>query len=259
MHLPIAKIDFYNMVPNHGTILEIGPYASPIFKRPTYNVFYADILTADQIKEQCIQYNRDYTNVPDCIDILVDVDHRPTLASNIKFTSIFSSHNIEHHPDLINHLQEVSNVADKGAKFYLAIPDKRYSLDHWHTETNIADVIAAHIDQHQMHTTSTHLNNILFTAQHNEDESLHWIGEHGPNLKWPDINQEYIGKIKHGISTVLAKTTTYTDQHNWYFTPNSFEHIFTLLEKLDYSDWTVDRVYNSRPGSHEFYAILEKK
>ena len=120
-------------------------------------------------------------------------------------------------------------------------------------------MIAAHIDQHQIHTTSTHLNNILFTAEHNEDESLHWIGEHGPNLKWPNINQEYIGKIKHGISTVIAKNTAYTDQHNWYFTPKTFEHIIILLEKLDYSNWILDSVYNTRPGSHEFYAILKKK
>ena len=259
MQLPISKIEFYNMVPNNGTILEIGPYASPIFKRPMFNVFYADILTSDQIKEECIRHNRNYSDVPDCIDILVNVDTRPTLSSNIKFTTIFSSHNIEHHPDLINHLQEVSNVAEHNARFYLAIPDKRYSLDHWHAETTIADVIAAHIEERKNHTMSTHLNNILFTAEHNEDESLHWIGEHGPDLKLPTIDQNYIGKIKHGISTIIAKKDRYTDQHNWYFTPKTFEHIFNLLEKLNYSDWILESIYNTRPGSHEFYAILRKK
>ena len=258
MERPITKIEFYNMVKNTGTILEIGPYTNPIYHRPEWNVLYADIFTSEQIKEQCITYKRDYSNLPDCIDILVDVNAQPTLTSDIKFTTIFSSHNIEHHPDLINHLKEVADIAENGAKFYLAIPDKRYCLDHWHNETTIADVIIAHIEKRKKHSISTHLNNILFTTPHNTDESIHWVGDHGPDLKLPKIDDEYINKIKQGIN-VVNSTKTYTDQHCWYFTPKTFAHIFELLDKLNYSNWVIDKVYNTRPGSHEFYAVLTKK
>lgn len=258
MERPISKIEFFNMVKNIGPILEIGPYASPIYRRPEWNVKYADIFTAEQIKEQCIACNKDYTEIPNCIDILVDVNAQPTLTADIKFTTIFSSHNIEHHPDLINHLKEVADIAEAGANFYIAIPDKRYCLDHWHNETTVADVLIAHIEKRKKHNISTYLNNILFTTPHNTDESIHWIGDHGPNLKLPKINDEYINKIKHGVDLVSSHHT-YVDQHCWYFTPQTFEHIFTLLEKLNYSDWHLTKVYNTRPGSHEFYAVLTKK
>jgi hypothetical protein len=48
----------------------------------------------------------------------------------------------------------------------------------------------------------------------------------------------------------------YLDVHAWYFTPDSFEINVGLLNRLGFTRFGVERIYPTRFGAGEFWAIL---
>jgi hypothetical protein len=250
----LTYFDFLSLVPADAPLLEIGPYAKPSFLKSTHNVFYADILTAEQIRAECQShgYNPEFT--PEAIDIQIDLFGTPSIKTDLRFSTVFSSHNIEHQPNLIRHLNEVSALTIPNGKFFLAIPDKRYCFDHWRNASSIADIIAAYIDNRVKHTSTTVLNGEIVRA-HNV-ERAHWLGNHG-DYPVNSISDHLLESIKHGIDKAIKNRTEYIDTHAWQFTPASFLLNIQILKRLNLQPWTITHIWNTRPGSNEFYAVLQ--
>ena len=90
--------------------------------------------------------------------------------------AVFSSHCIEHQPDLVRHLQEVANLLEPDGAYFLLIPNKLYCFDHFIAETSVADVMLAHHLGHRVHTLASVIEHRALTT-HN-DPSRHWLGDH---------------------------------------------------------------------------------
>jgi len=253
----IQRYQFTAMVNPILPCLEIGPYARPTFQKGWNNVKYADILTAEQIRAVCAKTGYDPRNTPEVIDILINPEDKPAIKTDEKFFTVFSSHNIEHQVNIIRHLNEIANITTDDGKYYLIIPDKRYCFDHYQQESSVAQMVAADLEDRRKHTTENILQTMVYET-HN-DTGAHWAGKHGPN-QWSDTDGLDIVKRMHtAMEKVGENKSGYFDCHAWYFTPTSFFRNIMLLRMMNMIPWIVNEVYDTVPGTNEFFAILEKK
>lgn len=254
---PTSRPEFCALIPAGATMLEIGPYAKPVYRRPQHNVYYADMYSIEQIKQNVSLFGHTNINeLPDTIHIVMDPAARPTFRSDLKVDYIFSSHNIEHIPDIINHLQEVATLAaSRDTKYHLAIPDKRYCFDHWQALTHFPKMIHAYRNQAVKNTYQSVLENTVFMS-HNES-GIHWQGQHGDDPFVYPAPDSFIQKIRDCMTKADAVDTEYVDTHNWQFVPASFFYNIDILTKLDLIPWKINKVYETAHGSNEFFAILE--
>ena len=250
----ISRADFCSMVPVTGALLEIGPYAKPQFRRPQHDVYYADICTADQIRAQASQHGYNPALAPEHIDIMIDLDSDPTIVTDHRFQAIFSSHVIEHQPDLVRHLDEIAQLGQsEQVQYFVAIPDRRYCFDHFQPESTIAEVIGAHIERRRRLLPSTLLQNELFGCHNNEYR--HWNHDHGAH----PLTTMTMERLRECIANARRLDTEYIDSHAWRFTPESFDLIIELLYQLELQPWRCSQVYTTARGSNEFYAVLTRE
>ena len=229
------------------SILEIGPFNAPVVSGP--EVFYFDVMTQDELRQRAIEHELDPTSVP-AIDFINEFGNLSDI--DRKFSAVVSSHCVEHQPDLITHLNQVSDLLSPEGRYFIVIPDKRFCFDHFIPETSVSELVASFVIKQKNHR----LDNILrhqLEVTHNDPER-HWAGDHG--------SQTY----RISRSDVLAVTkemlekshSTYIDVHAWFFTPNSFVKNMEALVDLGLSDLVVEHVYPTLRNSHEFFAVLKK-
>jgi len=252
IELAISRATFCQHIDTQESLLELGPYARPQFRRPHFNVYYADICTPDQIRAEAAKHGYNPDLAPDHIDIIVNPDRDPSIQTDLRFRQLFSSHTIEHQPDLIRHLREMANLADSPESIYfLAIPDRRYCFDHYQVDSTIAEVLGAHIEKRRRLLPSTLLQNELFGCHNNEYN--HWLNDHGPH----PMTKLTIERIRECMTNAQRLLTEYVDSHAWKFTPESFDLIIELLYLLELQPWRIERIWTTARGSNEFYAILK--
>ena len=116
-HSIVDRNAFVGIVPRRPA-LEIGPFAAPLLKRP--NVKYVDVFSTTELKEMAPRLGLDPESVPN-ISWVAD----PTDLSIVdeKFQICLSSHVIEHQPNLITHLNQVSNLLEDNGRYFLLVPD----------------------------------------------------------------------------------------------------------------------------------------
>ncbi len=236
---------FVNSIPKEVSILEIGPFYSPICVGN--NVKYFDILNRESLVKRAKQIDESINS--ERIPFIEYVSPTGDLSViNEPFDVIVSSHAVEHQLDLIDHLQKTSKLLRTGGKYYLIVPDKRYCFDHFMNASTIADVINAHM----VKPTKTSIKSVIehrALSTHN-NAFKHWVGLHKSD------HSIISSKIKNALTEYTE--SNYVDVHSWYFTPKSFSNIIKLLHQLSYVDFTISKLQPTPFGSLEFYAVLEK-
>jgi len=248
------RYSFLNAVPVRAKILEIGPSWAPAFRRPTHDVTYVDVYDTKEL--QCVA-NRD-PNSQDAKVPEIDYVWRGEAYHDLigdDFDVVFSSHNIEHQPNLIGHLRDIASVMRPSGLFVLVIPDKRFCFDHFLPVTDIADVLEAHVHRRTRHAVRKVIADQMMHA-HN-DAKQHWLGEHGSDPRFDGPN-EYRSQCILRAMAYHDAGDTYIDAHAWQFTPDTFKSIINELHAVKMSPLKVARLYSTVFGSFEFYALLEK-
>jgi SAM-dependent methyltransferase len=249
-----TKLEFLNSLPEDSAILEIGPFYTPFCKGA--NVKYFDVLDRADLIVRARQINPDIN--PESIPFIDYVSAGGDLSIiGETFDTVFSSHVIEHQWDFTDHLQKVSNLLNSGGKYYLMIPDKRFCFDHFNNITTIADIINANFEKRKKHSLKSVIEHRAFIT-HN-DPVKHWKGDHGfidSVSNRARIFDDMSERIKNAVSEF--NENEFIDVHAWYFTPDSFAEIISMLNKLGYTDFKIDRICPTQKNSREFFAILEK-
>lgn len=223
--------------------LEIGPFAKPMLSGP--NVVHCDVLGQAELRNWASRIGLNPANVPHIAHVLGSdgLDGIPG-----QFDAVLSSHSIEHQPDLVLHLQQIDRkLKEHGGKYFVLVPDKRYCFDHYMAPSTIAEIVEAHHQRRTVHTLKGVIEHRALTT-HN-DARRHWNGDHGsPTIK-PDL-------VRGAIDEWRAAKGGYVDVHAWYFTPDSFAENVTLLNQLGLTRCKVVRIYSTRYGAGEFWAVL---
>jgi hypothetical protein len=242
----VSRQDFIALITKHMRILEIGPFNDPLASGP--NVDFADYLDQEALIARAKEIGRDYTRTPSIKYVLSDSG-----LEKIKedYDAVVSSHCIEHQPDIVLHIAQVQRLIEaRNGRYFLFIPDKRYSFDRYLAESTIAEVIDAHEDRKKIHSLKSVIEHRALTT-HN-DPKKHWLEN--------DIRTRHhidFGKVKTAVAEWRASKGQYIDVHAWYFTPESFKEMVSLLNNLDYINLRVERLYPTRSGSLEFWTILK--
>ncbi len=238
--------DFASLITPDMRALEIGPFSNPVLNGP--RVSYCDILDQAGLQERATRIGYNPDSVPH-IDYVLGaglLDEIPAV-----FDAVLSSHSIEHQPDLVRHLQQIERRlnADTGRYFVLA-PDKRYCFDRFIAPSTVAEVLQAHHEKRTVHTLRSIIEHNALTT-HN-DGRQHWDTPDQP----PPL--PVIEKILNGLNEWKAAGGGYVDVHAWYFTPESFSTMIEVLNRLNFISLSVERLYETRYGGIEFWAILKK-
>lgn len=236
-------------------ILEIGPFANPVFKRSQFDVQYADILSAEQLKlrAQEPEHGVNPADVPDKIDHIIDPIGDRFISTEEKFDIIFSSHNLEHQPNLIGHLCEIADLAaDANCKYYLIIPDKRYCFDYYQKETSIAEILDAFITNRKIPSVLLGIEWNLYSDKTHNYTALHWQNNHGDNI----IKDITIDRIHEAIKFGMLCKDSYQDIHCSRFTPESFISNINLLSAAKLIPWKIEQISDTSFNSDEFYVVL---
>ena len=236
-----SRSDFLALISQSMKALEIGPFNNPSISGP--QVKYFDTLSTDDLKKRAQVIGIDHSTIPEIHWVEPDGD---LSAVNESFDCCVSSHAIEHQPDLVRHLVNISNLLSSGGRYFLAVPDRRYTFDHYLKDSNIAEVIEAHKQSREQHTLRSVIEHRALTT-HN-DPATHWNGSHGEEGIEPS-------RIQNAI-TEFEKADGYLDVHAWIFTPSSFRVIISTLFSLGLIQLSIERLYPTLRNSNEFYVIL---
>ena len=225
-HQVVYRLAFVHLIPRGIHTLEIGPYARPLLTGP--NVKYVDVYSTKELKKLAPAVGMDPEQVP-----TINWVAKPSDLScvNEHFGAVLSSHVIEHQPDLVRHLNQVSEILKHGGRYFVLIPDHRYCFDHFMTPSTITDVVAAHLHRRTSHTAESLLESRLLMT-HN-DPIEHWLGSHGDPMVNPHFpNTNRIERLKIAINSYRENNQYVKNEHAWYFTPDSFSSILQDLADL---------------------------
>lgn len=125
-------------LPTDSPVLEIGPLDKPFVRGTAYEVFYADVRETSEIVgffDNDPHVNK--SNIAS-IDYVIRTSYREAVGEK-RFGAVFHSHVIEHVPNIIKFLRELSEILIESGKIIMAIPDKRGTFDWFRDVTPFRD------------------------------------------------------------------------------------------------------------------------
>lgn len=267
------QVFLQNTIDGNGLrALEISPWDNPFLRGA--NVKYFGVEDAESLRESAVKFNRPFKHVPEKIHFVSPAADLSVVDET--FDIVFSSHVIEHCPDLVTHFNNVAKILNAGGLYVLIVPDKRYCFDYYHSDSTITEVIEAFAVRRKIPRLADVIN-LLTTSTHN-NSVMHWFDIHGERYGLRNDSSEISGdieiagelfkierqpnpqKLSHAIekySEALSKGE-YISTHNWRFTPDSFGYIVDTLKKLQLINLSLFRLCHTLWGRQEFVVMLEK-
>lgn len=240
-----------------GPGLEIAPLNQPIMLKSEWDVGYVDIVTTEELREH---YDRDPA-VPN--EDIAEVDFPLTGPDGVirslsevakdraPYSWVLASHVIEHVPDLITWLEDISTLLRDDGALVLAIPDTRYSFDAYRPQTTVGQMLQARHQQDVVPSIRAVFDHLRSASTLTPTDA--WAGRRtGLDSSRRHELRGVLAKVEH------AKAGQYVDSHVWTFRPSTFIEQINELGRLGMCDLVVESVLNTRPNELEFYAVLRR-
>jgi len=233
-----------------ASILEIGPFTRPLVKGK--NVRYADTYDTNTLRQRAQNFGM---NPDEVCEVDYVIPEMSLTAIRDKFDIVVTSHNIEHQPNLVRHLNEVYDLLKPDGKFCLVVPDHRYCFDANMPPTNIGDVLDAFYSNRKFHTLKNLIQHYCLAVHNDAKEHWQYYNSHVRSLYTPT---DVIKVMNTLIKYANADKEFFLDAHAWYFTPWNFSDIMNCLIKLDLIKFKRVICNGTVENNQEFTAILEK-
>jgi len=241
--LAMSRHLFTSSIDPNLEYLEIGPLHNPQLEGG--NIKYFDLMNSENLKLKAKEHGLSTLRVPH-IDYFDENGDLSIIQR--EFDGVFSSHVIEHQPNLIKHLRQVANLLkNTDSSYFLIIPDHRYCFDHFLHPSNLSEVVGAFEDDVKKPPKHKVIEHWALTA-HN-DPNRHWVGDHGEQFT------DLASRWAKALNSYQEKE--YNDAHCWQFTPESFSQICNALYELEYIDLKLVKTWDTNFGDIEFFAQLK--
>jgi SAM-dependent methyltransferase/predicted O-methyltransferase YrrM len=238
---------------SRGRGIEIGALATPLVRKSEADIRYVDWADRDALAAK-------YAGDPN-VDVaaLVDVDclwGERTLAecfpNDPGFDFVIASHVVEHVPDMIGWLQEISAVLRPGGRLYLAVPDRRYTFDYYRRTSGLAEFIGAYLTRARRPTPAQIFDQGAYFAQLDPASTTKITPDPAAHLN--------VAKLRQALEVAKAVATQpqYLDVHCWTFTPRSMLETLIALADLGLLPFRCHRFEPTRQLENEMVIVLEK-
>ncbi|MEW7854825.1 class I SAM-dependent methyltransferase [Pseudomonas chlororaphis] len=242
--------------------IEIGPFYNPIApKAHGWNTTVIDYTDQEGLlnvaRNHTAQVIRDMASNIEVVDVVwrgEPIDQACLSIRKEGFHYLIASHVIEHTPDIISFLHQVSNLANKDFILSLAVPDCRRTFDFFKPLSTTADALLAYRQKRSLHSPETMF--VAYSCSLWVNGVGAWLPGQTGELRLPDRLDEAHLKYTDYLTKHEAGTQSYVDSHCWYWTPSSFEMMILELNHLGYIDFIIETL-ESQPSS-EFLVRLKK-
>lgn len=216
-------------------ILEIGPGAAPVFRRRDFpNLKVSDCCDTGELRAQLQAVYKLDELPPDLFDDIDYVCADSRLAARVPagqtFDLIFSSHNIEHQPDLLEHLRSLQALLGADGVAALVIPHKQRTFDVFRRPTTTSDLLMTHFGPPGCKAAQ-----LAFDADSHSaiapPGSQHLFSAQDP-MALGDLRQAF----EHFQARLRGEATDLAYLHHHVFTPASLQIILTELYLLGLCD-----------------------
>lgn len=229
-------------------ILEIGALNSPTFKKSEANVEFADWLSHEDLIEHY-----------DAKKGIIEVDHvikGRNISAAVKcdqvgrFDLVIANHVIEHIPDVIGWLQELSKITTPDGHLSLAVPDRRYTFDIARHETDVADLMDCYRDQLEVPTFRQILKHLFFKKNIVARDIWDSIDV------LPQLSEKRFS-LQAAVDRAEQMVGSFHSLHCHVFTKSSFVDLMDELAQAGYIAWQIEKVVDVQRGGNEFLVLLK--
>lgn len=233
-----------------GLGLEIGAGFSPIApKRKGFRVQVLDYCDKQTLIRTWQPRGMKVEHIEDVDFVWDGRPYTEIIGARHVYDWIIGSHVLEHTTDLIGFLNDCDALLKEDGVLSLAVPDKKYSFDHFRPITGLSRVIDAARNPPKVHSAGTAAEYFLT------------IVTKGGNITW-DAKKK--GEFKFVYSLEQAKEAMrdaaergiYLDIHEWCFTPTSFRLMMRDLFELGLIQ--LKELAFHRTEGCEFYVTLAR-
>ena len=237
----------------HG--LEIGPSLRPVVpKREGYLVEIVDHLSREELTAKYAAMGLDTSAIEEVDHIWDGRSYCELTGKQDYYDYIVASHVIEHTPDFIAFLKDCSAMLKDGGILSLAVPDKRYTLDHFRTVTTVAEVIDQYLHRDSLGTVGTLCEYALHVCRRGGRTA--WAKELDALLpkRYENVHDlAFARRLYHDATT----HPEFHDIHQHIFTPSSFRLLIAELRELELIDLGISAFHPT--VSSEFVVQLKKQ
>jgi SAM-dependent methyltransferase len=232
-----------------STGVEIGALCRPFVTRQDGRVYYVDHTDTATLREK-------YRCDPDVdINALVDVDvvwgEKP-LAQAIpeQVDYVVASHVVEHVPDLVSWLRELTSILRPSGEIRLIVPDRRFTFDYLRRETRLSDVVYAWMRRARVPLPYIVLDYVMSVVK--LDPAAAWRGEVDPNAL------EHHHNFQQALDCATQATEgIYHDVHCWVFTPKSFASLMINFARNGLPVFECTQFFDTAPMTIEFFVGMK--
>lgn len=228
--------------------VEIGALCFPLIKREDGRVLYVDHDDQAALKQH-------YANDPNVdVDAIVHVDAvwgTAPLAELIteRAQCVIASHVVEHVPNLIGWLRELSSILSSDGEIRLIIPDKRFTFDFLRPETQVEDVVFADLMDARVPQAHRVLEYVFNVSR--VDGVKAWTS----HLSADQLERSHDLQLAINCAR-QASEGIYHDIHCWVFTPASFALLMADLCAHDLVNFECSMFHDTETFTIEFFAGL---
>lgn len=228
--------------------LEIGAGCSPIApKKQGFRVHVLDHCDKEALIEKYRPHGIAVENIEEVDFVWDGRPYTELIGRRYVYDWIIASHVLEHTTDLIGFLNDCDSLLKKDGVLSLAVPDKRYSFDHFRPITGIGRVIDTARNPPKVHPAGTAAKYFLTVVS--RDGRIAWDAKDKGEFKLVHSLEQ----AKQAIRDV-SERGTYLDVHERYFTPTSFRLMMRDLFELGFIQQLA---FYPTTGS-EFYIALSR-
>lgn len=234
--------------------LEIGPSLRPCApKRDGYHVEIIDHLNKEQLTQKYADMGLDVSAIEEVDYIWDGRSYSEITGKENYYDYIIASHVIEHTSDFIGFLQDCSRMLKVNGILSLAVPDKRFTLDHFRMVTTTGKMIDDHLDALKLGSIGTLMDYGMHVVRCSGLTS--WSRQDDSNMekKYELVyEKDELNNIYH--NTLNARC--FHDIHQYVFTPASFKLIIKELLDYNFIDLDIDTSYDTK--TEEFIVSMRK-
>lgn len=235
--------------------LEIGPSLRPVApKKEGYQVEIIDHLSQAELIEKYAAMGLDTSKIEEVDYIWNGSSYCELTGKKDYYDYIIASHVIEHTADFIGFLQDCSMMLNENGILSLAVPDKRYTLDHFRMVTTTGKMIDDYLAPAKTGSVGTLMDFCLHAVSRSGKTA--W-SRYLDGLLKRDYSFIHDYAQTQGAYEEAVKHPGFHDIHQYIFTPSSFALLIVELGEYGFIDFTVDKMYPT--VTDEFIVLLRKK